>query len=88
MTYGVHMPTRHKTTVYLDSEDYTRLERLSREQGRSIAALIREAVGEFGRQQSGRALHRSLGAGKSGRVDLSERDEKLLTGFGEDAPSR
>lgn len=82
------MPIRQKTTVYLDSEDYTRLKRLARERGESPAALIREAVAEYGRRHAGRALPRSLGAGRSGRGYLSERDEELLEGLGEDAPRR
>lgn len=78
------MPIRQKTTVYLDRDEYQRLKSLARRRGESPAALIREAVAEYGRRHSGRGLPQSLGAGKSGREDLSERAEELLQGLGQD----
>lgn len=78
------MSNRQKTTVYLDSEDYVRLKRIARHRGETPAALIREAVAEYGRRHASRALPRSLGAGRSGLGDLSERAEELLAGLGED----
>jgi predicted transcriptional regulator len=72
-----------KTTVYLDADDYRRLQRLARGQGRSAAELVREAVAEYTRSHARVARPRSLAAGRSGRKDLSERTEELLGGMGE-----
>lgn len=82
--YVSHMttpPTR--TTVYLDAAEYRRLKALARAEGRSAAELIREAVSEYTARRAGTALPRSLGAGRSGRGDISERTEELLAGLGE-----
>jgi hypothetical protein len=67
-----------KTTVYLDDADYRRLKSLAGSQGRSTAELIRIAVSEYAHKNAGRALPRSLGAGRSGDGTLSERDEEIL----------
>lgn len=71
-----------KTTVYLDSADYRRLKAIARTQGRTPAALVRDAVAEYARRHGRRKIPRSLGAGRSGRGDLSERAEELLEGMG------
>jgi hypothetical protein len=72
-----------KTTVYLDAADYRRLKALARSQGRSAAELIREAVAEYVRARPDGPLPRSLGMGRSGRGDLAERAEELLSGLGQ-----
>ncbi|MGH7319860.1 MAG: hypothetical protein ACRELA_09605 [Candidatus Rokuibacteriota bacterium] len=71
-----------KTTVYLDTVIYRRVKAIARAQGRPPAALVREAVAEFARRHGRRAIPRSVGAGRSGRGDLSERAEDLLKGMG------
>jgi hypothetical protein len=71
-----------KTTVYLDGDDYRLLKRIARDRGVPPAALVREAVAEYGRRHAPRRRPASIGAFRSGRHDLSERAEKLLTGFG------
>lgn len=71
-----------KTTVYLDEAEYRKLQRLAKRQQRPAAELIREAVSEYAAREAPRALPKSLGAGASGRGDLSERSEELLVGFG------
>lgn len=76
---------KQKTTVYLDSADYRRLQALARAEGRSTAALIREAVADYANRKAGDVRPRSLGAGRSGRGDLSERSEELLSDLGDDA---
>jgi hypothetical protein len=75
-------PPPTKTTVYLDAADYRRLQRLARAAGRSAAELVREAVAEYARKHAGPGRPRSLGAGRSGRKDLSEQAERLLGGMG------
>lgn len=71
-----------KTTVYLDPSDYRRLKALAKAQGRPAAELVREAVGEYARRHAAPVLPSSIGAGSSGRADLSERAEDLLEGMG------
>jgi predicted transcriptional regulator len=71
-----------KTTVYLDAADYRRLKAIAKAEGRSTADLVREAVSRYARQEASRPRPRSLGAGHSGRGDLSERAEELLGGMG------
>ena len=71
-----------KTTVYLNPDDYRRLKRLAAEQQRPSAELIREAVAEYTKRHAATRVARSIGAFSSGRDDLSERAEELLTGLG------
>lgn len=72
-----------KTTVYLTEADYRRLKQLARRQGVPAAKLVREAVAEYVTRHAKRQLPRSLGLGRSGRGDLSERVDELLEGMGE-----
>jgi len=76
----MYRPT--KTTVYLDGDDYRRLQRLARKAGRKTAELVREAVAEYARRLAPATRPRSLGAGRSRRKNLSERAEELLGGMG------
>ncbi len=71
-----------KTTVYLTGADYRRLQALARERRQPTAELVREAVALYAARESRRRRPRSLGAGRSGRRDLSERAEELLGGLG------
>jgi hypothetical protein len=80
MTYPAE---KEKTTVYLTATDHRRLKALAAASGRPTAELIREAVGEYVRKHGGGAAPSSIGAGRSGRGDLSERTEELLSGFGD-----
>jgi hypothetical protein len=73
-----------KTTIYLDPSDYRRIKALAKTQGRSAAELVREAVAEYAARHAPPVLPSSIGAGGSGRGDLSERAESLLDGMGRD----
>jgi predicted transcriptional regulator len=74
---------RQKTTLYLNEDDYRRLKALARAAGRPPAALVREAVAEYVvSRRAGARRARSIGAFSSGRADLSERAEDLLSGMG------
>lgn len=77
------MNTPTKTTVYLDADVYRRLKALAAKEGRTTAAMVREAVAEYAARRTAARLPRSLGAGKSGRRDLGSRAEQLLKGMGE-----
>lgn len=76
------MSEGQKTTLYLDADDYRRLQGLARARGVSTASLVREAVAEYAARHAPRQRPRSLGRFRSGRTDLSERAEELLNGFG------
>ena len=72
-----------KTTVYLDTAEYRKLQGIARREGRSAAELIREAVAEYTARRAGVDMPRSLGAARSGQEDLAERADELLEGLGE-----
>jgi hypothetical protein len=72
--------SRMKVIVYLEHPEYRRLVAIGRELGRAPASLVREAVAEFVRRRGRPRSVQSLGAGRSGRHDLSERAEELLAG--------
>jgi predicted transcriptional regulator len=71
-----------KTTVYLDPQDYERLKDIARAESRAPAELVREAVAEYAERKRPRRRPKSLGAGHSGRGDVSKRAEELLLGMG------
>ena len=71
-----------KTTVYLTESDYERLKAIARRQNRAAAELVRDAVADYARRRAPRVKPKSLGAGRSGRGDLSEKAEDLLEGMG------
>jgi predicted transcriptional regulator len=81
MVYG--MENNEKTTVYLNAAQHRRLKALAASRGRPTAELIREAVAEYVSRWSPDSVPSSIGAGRSGRADLSERTEELLERFGE-----
>lgn len=67
-----------KTTVYLDAAAYRRLQALARGQGRTAAELVREAVSQYVTRAAAPPRPTSVGIGRSGRRNLSERAEALL----------
>ncbi len=73
-----------KTSVYLGEEQAERLARLAREEGRSQAEILREAIAAY---QPKRVEDRNFALSGSGRGDGSSiagvPDEELLEGFGE-----
>lgn len=76
------MTDNAKTTVYLDEADYRRLKALARVDGRPSAALVREAVAQYVAKRANGVRPSSIGSARSGRSDISERVDELLTGFG------
>jgi predicted DNA-binding protein len=76
-----------KTSVYLEEEQARRLARLARQEGRSQAEILREAVATY-RPQPSEDRNFALAAGFS-RIDDDPRpiseipEEELLEGFGE-----
>jgi predicted transcriptional regulator len=76
------MASQQKTTVYLDPEAYERLKAIARREDRAPAELVREAVAEYVARRAAPGKPRSIGSGRSGRGNLSERAEALLRGMG------
>jgi hypothetical protein len=71
-----------RTTLYLVERDYRRLKSLARNHRRPAAELVREAVAEYVRRRVAARVPLSLGAGRSGRGDVSERADSLLSAVG------
>ncbi len=71
-----------KTTVYLTADDYRRLKLMAKQQNRPTAELVREAVAQYAQAHRPTTLPTSVGAGHSGRSDISERVDELLQGMG------
>lgn len=71
-----------KTTVYLPTAEYRRLQAIAEAEGRPTAELLREAVMEYAQKRTAAARPRSIGALRTGRTDLSEKTDELLTGLG------
>jgi len=73
-----------KTSVYLDEDQARRLARLARQEGRSQAEILREAVANYEPKPSEDRRFALAGSGRgdgSSVAALSE--EELLEGFGE-----
>lgn len=73
--------TQIKTTLYLKASDYRELKSAARRQGTTAARLVREAVAEYAAKQRAGRSPASLGFGNSGRSDLSENADELLSGM-------
>jgi len=69
-----------RTTVFLDEALIRRATRKARSEGRSFAALVREAVAAYvaGRPEGKRPLPSFTGMYDSGHTDTSERVDELL----------
>lgn len=80
----IWLPYMVKTTVYLDGDIYRRLKQLAKEEGRSPAQLVREALSEYTSKRGRKRKPQSIGAFKSRRRNLGRGAEELLRGFGED----
>jgi predicted transcriptional regulator len=73
-----------KTSVYLDDEQTKRLARLAREEGRSQAEILREAVATYQPRPSQDRNFVLAGSGRGDGTSIADvPDEELLEGFGE-----
>ena len=71
-----------KTTLYLNDDDYRSIKGIAQADGKKPAELIRDILGEYVRRRSKDLYAGSVGSGRSGRSDLSERADDFLEGFG------
>jgi len=67
-----------RTTLFIEESMERDLRALAGRLGKSAAALVRQAVGEFLVSQQREMKLGFLGAGHSGRSDIAERHEELL----------
>jgi len=68
-----------RTTIFADEETLSALQSLAKEEGVSLAEIIRQALEAFLTQRrSSRPPLSIVGIGRSGRDDVAERAEELL----------
>lgn len=69
-----------RTTIFLDEILLRRLKQVARAQGKSFAAVVREAVGQYvaARPAGDRQLPSFAGIAASGEADVSSRVDELL----------
>jgi len=68
-----------RTTVFLDDALLKRLKQAARTEGRSFAAVVREALAHYlGRSRGASRLPPLAGAFESGHADTAERIDELL----------
>ncbi len=73
-----------KTSVYLDEDQAERLARLARQEGRSQAEILREAVASYQPRPSQDRDFALAGSGYGDGSSVADvPDEELLEGFGE-----
>lgn len=75
-----------KTSVYLTEAERKRLALLSRQEGRSQAQILRDAIAQYRPKSPPKRHFQMAGSGAStdGRSVADIPDEELLEGFGED----
>jgi hypothetical protein len=73
-----------KTSVYLDDDQAQRLARVAREEGRSQAEVLREAVATYQPKPSQNRNFALAGSGHGDGSSIADApEEDLLKGFGE-----
>lgn len=70
----------HKTTLSLDDALYARLQREAEARGTTQALVVREALAAYLVRRQRKS--KSVGLGRSGKGDLSERADELVAGLG------
>lgn len=73
-----------RTTVFADDEVMRHLREIAKRENLSVSEVTRKALHEYVRRRRSRRSRLSLvGIGRSGRKDVAERAEELLSkGFG------
>ncbi len=75
-----YMSCMHKTTLYLDDDLHARVQREADARGVTQALVVREAISAYVVRRKRQS--KSIGLGRSGKGDVSERAEELLAGMG------
>jgi metal-responsive CopG/Arc/MetJ family transcriptional regulator len=68
-----------RTTIFADEELINDIKDISREENRSVAEVIREAMKKYIMQKRRKRKKLSfVGIGSSGRMDIADRHEEML----------
>jgi len=68
-----------RTTIFAEANLINEIKEISKEENRSVAEIIREAMKDYIWQKRHRKKRMSfIGIGDSGRKDIAERHEELL----------
>jgi len=68
-----------RTTIFADDGLLNEFKELSKEENKSVAEMVREAMAQYVRQRHQKRKKLSfIGIGASGRHDVSEKHEELL----------
>lgn len=67
-----------RTTIVADESLLLELKHQAKREGKTVSELIREALEEYRRRSKGKKTLSFVGAGRSGRKDISEKSEKIL----------
>ena len=68
-----------RTTIFADDNLLNEIKEISKEENRSIADILREAMEHYiGQKRQGKKKISFIGIGSSGRRDIAERHEELL----------
>ncbi len=68
-----------RTTIFADDTLISEIKDLAREENRSVAEMVREAMVQYVRQKRQKRRKLSfIGVGSSGRSDVAKRHEELL----------
>ncbi len=81
MSYIIHITrgAMKRTTIFADEELIDEIKEISKEENRSVAAIVREAMENYIKQKRQKKKRLSfIGIGSSDRKDIAERHEELL----------
>lgn len=67
-----------RTTIFADEDLINEIREISKEESRSIAEIMREAMQGYIKQKRKRKKLSFIGIGTSGRRDIAEKHEDLL----------
>lgn len=67
-----------RTSILADESVLLELKHLAKQEGRPVSELVREALATYCAQPRPKKTLGFVGAGRSGRKDVSRRDEELL----------
>jgi metal-responsive CopG/Arc/MetJ family transcriptional regulator len=67
-----------RTTIFADEDLINEIKEISKEESRSIAEIMREAMQGYIKQKRKRKKLSFIGIGSSGRRDIAEKHEDLI----------
>lgn len=67
-----------RTTIFADDELLYEIKEISKEESKSVAQVVREALSNYIKQKVKKKKISFVGIGNSGRSDIAEKSEELL----------